>query len=103
MNDLARGASSSLGGYMTGDTLRRGLLAVACSTIALACGSNTRGAAQVSVAFSSALTASDVTRVTVTVSGPGIDPAISTDLAKTSGKWSTVISNLPAGAGRTFH
>jgi hypothetical protein len=48
-----------------------------------------------------ALTASDVTRIKVTVSAADM-ASITVDLAKTNGVWGGVIGNIPAGSNRSF-
>ncbi|MCK6544948.1 hypothetical protein L6R52_03715 [Myxococcota bacterium] len=49
-----------------------------------------------------ALSAADVTRVAITVSGPGISPDIQRDLTYSGGQWRGLIGNIPAGANRSF-
>ncbi|WP_233585470.1 Ig-like domain-containing protein [Corallococcus sp. CA054B] len=59
------------------------------------------GSAQAVVTLPQALSASDVTRVELTVSGAGM--TTSTDaLVKTGEQWGGVLGQLPAGTGRTF-
>lgn len=53
------------------------------------------------LAVSTAAAPSEVTRVTVTVSGPDIDSR-ATDLVLTDGAWGGVIGRIPAGAHRSF-
>jgi N-acetylneuraminic acid mutarotase len=48
-----------------------------------------------------ALSASDVTRVKVTVSASDMSPLIS-ELAKANGTWGGLIGNIPAGSNRSF-
>lgn len=48
-----------------------------------------------------ALSAADVTKITVTVSGPGIAPDIVQDLVQTNGQWGGIIGGIPAGSNRT--
>ncbi|HZH78730.1 MAG TPA: hypothetical protein VEY88_22060, partial [Archangium sp.] len=48
-----------------------------------------------------ALSASDVTRVTVRVSAPGMMP-LTTELMKTEGQWGGTLGRIPAGMDRTF-
>jgi formylglycine-generating enzyme required for sulfatase activity len=50
-----------------------------------------------------ALSAADVTRVRVTVSGPGIATPITHDLVRVSGQWRGTIGAIPVGVGRNFH
>lgn len=49
-----------------------------------------------------ALTASDVTTVTVTVTGPGIAEPIVVNLTKAGDQWVANLSEIPAGSDRTF-
>ena len=48
-----------------------------------------------------ALSANDVTKITVTVSGAGISPDIVQDLVKTNGQWGGIIGGVPAGPNLT--
>ncbi|MCC6748387.1 MAG: hypothetical protein IT371_12060 [Deltaproteobacteria bacterium] len=48
------------------------------------------------------LSAADVRRVAVTISGPGIPTPIVQDLTLSSGQWTGTISGIPAGTARTF-
>ncbi|RKG89198.1 kelch-like protein [Corallococcus sp. CA049B] len=59
------------------------------------------GSAQAVVTLPQALSASDVTRVELTVSGAGMTTRTDA-LVKTGGQWGGVLGQLPAGAGRTF-
>src|SRR5882672_6907766 len=59
------------------------------------------GEANIGVA-TQALSASSVTKLTVTVSGPGISPNMVQNLVKTNGNWVGTIGGIPAGANRTF-
>jgi hypothetical protein len=47
---------------------------------------------------------SDISRITLTVSGTGITPAIVVDLSKSASglQWTAVVGGIPAGTGRTF-
>ncbi|MFY0573353.1 PKD domain-containing protein [Cystobacter fuscus] len=49
-----------------------------------------------------ALSANDVTRMLVTVSGLNITPDIQYDLVMSGGKWTGIISNIPVGDDRLF-
>jgi hypothetical protein len=49
-----------------------------------------------------ALTVSDVSRVTVTISGSGIAVPIVADLGSSNGQWTATIAKIPAGTNRTF-
>ncbi len=49
-----------------------------------------------------ALSASSVTRVALTISGPGMAPIVR-DLVKTNGQWQGVVGNIPVGVNRVFH
>ncbi len=59
------------------------------------------GAAAVGVSVS-ALTAADVTKVTVTVTGTNISNPIVHDLHKVQGQWQGIIGGIPSGDGRVF-
>ncbi|RKI72889.1 kelch-like protein [Corallococcus sp. AB049A] len=59
------------------------------------------GSTQAVVTLPQTLSASDVARVELTVTGAGM--ATRTDLlVKTGGQWGGILGNLPAGGGRTF-
>lgn len=60
------------------------------------------GEANVSVA-AQALSAADISQLTLTVSGPGISSAIVQDLFKTNGQWTGKLGGIPVGGNRTFH
>lgn len=80
-------------------------LVVAGLSIAMGCNSATDEHATGSVQFASsipqALAGDDVTRVTVTLTAPGI-PSATTTLALVDGTWSGTLHQIPAGADRTF-
>ncbi len=57
--------------------------------------------ANIGVAFQE-LGAAAVTRVTLTVTGDGISPAIVRDLSKVDGRWTGLIGGIPAGTNRLF-
>ncbi|WP_233612067.1 Ig-like domain-containing protein [Corallococcus sp. AB045] len=59
------------------------------------------GSAQAVVTLPQALSASDVARVELTVSGTGMTTRTDA-LVKTGGQWGGVLGQLPAGTGRTF-
>ncbi|MBN8468216.1 PKD domain-containing protein [Corallococcus exiguus] len=59
------------------------------------------GSAQAVVTMPQELSASDVTRVELTVSGAGMTTRTDA-LVKTAGQWGGVLGQLPAGTGRTF-
>ncbi|WP_158625733.1 RCC1 domain-containing protein [Corallococcus carmarthensis] len=59
------------------------------------------GSAQAVVTLPQALSASDVARVELTVSGAGMTTRTDA-LVKTGGQWGGVLGQLPAGSGRTF-
>ncbi|WP_253908853.1 RCC1 domain-containing protein [Corallococcus exiguus] len=87
---------------------RSGLAVLALGLmLALAgCGSDPKkkaqeGSAQAGVTLPQALSASDVTRVELTVSGDGMTTRTDA-LVKTGGQWGGVLGQLPAGTGRTF-
>ena len=71
-----------------------------CSLL-LGCGSQDLGDADIGVA-TSALSKADVASVAITISGADISPDIVQELKKSKGQWRGVISNIPAGDGRTF-
>ncbi|WP_147446540.1 Ig-like domain-containing protein [Corallococcus sp. CA047B] len=60
------------------------------------------GSAQVVVTLPQGLSASDVVRVELTVSGEGMT-ARTDALVKTGAQWGGVLGKLPEGEGRTFH
>ncbi|QSQ26439.1 kelch-like protein [Pyxidicoccus parkwayensis] len=66
-----------------------------------ACHSQLTGSAQFGASVSQALSASDVTRVKVTVSAPDMSSVV-VEFAQTNGAWGGLIGNLPAGANRSF-
>ena len=49
-----------------------------------------------------ALTTADVAKLTVAVSGPGINRTIKHDLTKSGEEWQGIIGGIPAGTDRTF-
>jgi hypothetical protein len=66
-----------------------------------ACTSQSTGSVQFAASLQQALSATDVTRVRVTVSAPDMT-AFSAELAQSSGSWGGLISNVPSGTNRTF-
>ncbi|MCY1035368.1 kelch-like protein [Corallococcus sp. BB11-1] len=60
------------------------------------------GAVQAVVMLPQGLSASDVVRVDLTVSGEGMTSRTDA-LVKTGGRWGGVLGKLPEGTGRTFH
>jgi hypothetical protein len=82
------------------------VLSVVALALAVACGGETSGAGTVGEASlgvsAQALSANDITRVTVTVSGSGISPDITRNLFKTSGQWGGTLGGIPVGSSRTF-
>ncbi|HEX8698668.1 MAG TPA: kelch repeat-containing protein, partial [Myxococcaceae bacterium] len=66
-----------------------------------ACTSESTGSVQFAASVQQALSASDVTRVKVTVSASDMT-SLEVELAQTNGSWSGLISNLPAGTNRSF-
>jgi hypothetical protein len=80
------------------------VVAVLALALAGACGGEKEAAVgEASLGVSAqALSESDISRVTVTVSGSGISPAISRNLFKTAGQWSGTLGGIPVGAERTF-
>ena len=64
------------------------------------CGAEPTGEVSLNVA---ALSAADVDRVEVTITGAGIDPAIVQELSRAGGdQWRGAIGGIPAGSDRTF-
>lgn len=60
------------------------------------------GASTIAV-YCAGLSADDVVRVTVTITGPGIDPSIVDELVgNPQGGWTGLIDNIPSGSDRTF-
>jgi N-acetylneuraminic acid mutarotase len=59
------------------------------------------GSVQLAASTQQALSASDITRVKVTVSSSDMD-SLSVDLAKSNGSWGGLIGNIPAGSHRSF-
>ena len=51
----------------------------------------------------SALSSSNVAKVTITITAPDIATPIVTNLVKVGGKWQGVIGKIPAGLNRQFH
>ncbi|MGE6759660.1 Ig-like domain-containing protein [Corallococcus interemptor] len=90
-------------------TERRSGLAVLALSLVLAlagCGSSQavgpqEGSAQVVLTVPQALSASEVVRVELTVSGAGMTTRTDA-LVKTGGQWGGVLGQLPAGTGRIF-
>ena len=59
------------------------------------------GAMQLAVALPAAASPAEVSRVTVTVSGPDMSP-LTTRLVRTDGAWGGVLGDIPAGTPRAF-
>jgi alpha-tubulin suppressor-like RCC1 family protein len=59
------------------------------------------GSADIAVS-AQALSTSEVTRVTLTVSGADISPSIISNLQNTAGQWRAVVGAIPSGTNRTF-
>jgi hypothetical protein len=66
-----------------------------------ACTAQPTGSVQFAASVPQALSASDVTRVQVTVSAADM-PSLAVDLAKTNGSWGGLLGNIPAGSNRSF-
>jgi len=78
------------------------VVSVLALALAVACGGETVvGEASLGVS-AQALSETDISRVTVKVSGAGISPDISRNLFKTSGQWSGTLGGIPVGSDRTF-
>ena len=69
---------------------------IACDTVP-----DDTGSAQLGVSIQ-ALSATDVDKVTITVSGANIDPDIVRNLHFSQGQWKGIIGGIPAGTDRTF-
>jgi hypothetical protein len=63
--------------------------------------SDETGDAEVGVT-TQALSVTSVTRVTITVSGPGITTSLVQNLAKVNGQWTGKLGGIPVGVNRTF-
>ncbi len=61
------------------------------------------GSAELIGSTREALSASDVTRVVVTVTGAGIAAPLVQSLVRVGGRWQGTIGGIPAGSGRSFH
>jgi hypothetical protein len=71
--------------------------------LAAACGGETTAVGEASIGVSAqALTANDISRVTITVSGSGISPNITRNMVKTAGQWGGTLGGIPVGSDRTF-
>ncbi|KFE65315.1 High-affinity leucine-specific transport system, periplasmic binding protein LivK [Hyalangium minutum] len=66
-----------------------------------ACTEQPTGSVQFAVSVPQALSASDVTRVQVTVSASDMSSLV-VELAKTHGTWGGLVGNIPAGVNRAF-
>ncbi|EPX60818.1 High-affinity leucine-specific transport system, periplasmic binding protein LivK [Cystobacter fuscus DSM 2262] len=66
-----------------------------------ACNTQPQGSVSFAAAVQQALSASSVTRVTVTISASDMT-SIVVDLAESNGTWGGLIGNIPAGTNRTF-
>ena len=79
------------------------LIALITSTIFTSCDTkpDNTGTAQLGVSVE-ALSATDVDKVTITVSGDNINPDIVRDLHFAQGHWKGIIGGIPAGTDRTF-
>ena len=75
-------------------------LVSACTDPETNAGQNAR--ADIKVTLSQGLAASDVTRISVSVQGPGIPTAITTELTKNGTTWEGTLQNIPAGTDRFF-
>ena len=76
-------------------------LVAGCASHDTAADSADTGEANVGVATQAASTA-DVTKVTLTVSGPGISKSIVKDLKYVNGQWTGKLSGIPVGDDRVF-
>lgn len=66
-----------------------------------ACNTQPQGAVSLVASAQHALSASDITRVTVTLSASDMSPIV-VDLARSNGTWGGLIGNIPAGTNRSF-
>ncbi|MBX7193264.1 MAG: putative Ig domain-containing protein [Sandaracinaceae bacterium] len=69
------------------------------AALAFGCTSGPTGEVSLNVA---ALSAADVDRVEVTITGAGIDPPIVQELSRAGAQWRGAIGGIPAGTDRTF-
>ena len=74
-------------------------IALVVAFAASGCSSGSMGDVSLSVA---ALSAADVDRVEVTITGAGIDPPIVQELSRAGAQWRGAIGGIPAGTDRTF-
>src|SRR4051812_37194419 len=83
--------------------LQRSVSALAAALLIsfAACNSQPTGSVRVAASVSQALSASDVTRVKVTVSASDMTSLV-VELAKSNGTWGGLIGNVPAGSNRSF-
>jgi hypothetical protein len=84
-------------------TLRRlpWVAAVLLLSLAACTSPQPTGSVQFAASISQALSASDVTRVKVTISAADM-PSLVVELAKSNGSWGGLIGNIPAGSNRSF-
>jgi hypothetical protein len=75
-------------------------LVSACTDPETNAGQNAR--ADIKVTLSQGLAASDVTRISVSVQGPGIPTPITTELTKNGTAWEGTLQNIPEGTDRFF-
>ncbi|MDC0712194.1 DUF1566 domain-containing protein [Stigmatella sp. ncwal1] len=75
--------------------------AVLLLSLAACTAQSPEGSVQFAASIPQALSASDVTRVQVTVSASGMD-SLSVELAQSNGSWGGLIGNIPAGPDRSF-
>jgi len=80
---------------------RHALLLLALVLASSGCRHEETGSAQFAVSVAQVLSASSVSRVTVTSSGVDM-PSVTTELVQTNGVWAGVIGNIPAGSNREF-
>ncbi|WP_224360764.1 Kelch repeat-containing protein [Hyalangium versicolor] len=80
---------------------RHSFLAVLLLLSLAACSSPPTGSVQLVATAQRALSASDITRVKVTVSASDM-PSLVVELAKSNGTWGGLIGNIPAGSSRAF-
>lgn len=76
------------------------------ATLLFACGHTPEdgelAAAEITATTAQALSASDVTKVTITITAPDIAAPIVQNLVKTGGQWKGTIGAIPVGSGRRF-
>jgi hypothetical protein len=87
--------------------LRFSLFFILVTVLVAACGGNPKqqhtGAVELIAQTQDALTASDVTKVTLTISAADIATPIVNDLTKSGAHWTGMVGGVPTGTERTVH